>query len=259
MHRILSPTPLPATLPSDGATLLVDGDEAHHALAVKRLRPGEPVELLDARGGLAAAHFQGEAPGRPRRDRAILVHLTSVRHLPPPTPDLTVFTALPKGDRIDDLVDALAQLGAAAWAPLLTRRAVVHPREARLDRLERIALEAMKQCGRPWPLRLDPPATPADLLASPRRLVVADAAGMPYAPPAAPDPRPIALLIGPEGGWDAAELADFAAAGAALHRFGPHVMRIATAAAAACAIVLDAELRGPRDRGLPAAEPSRRP
>jgi 16S rRNA (uracil1498-N3)-methyltransferase len=53
----------------------------------------------------------------------------------------------------------------------------------------------------------------------------------------------VRLLVGPEGGWAAEELETARAAGARVARFGPHVMRIETAAVAACAVVLDQEMR----------------
>ena len=54
----------------------------------------------------------------------------------------------------------------------------------------------------------------------------------------------VRLLIGPEGGWTAEEIEKAASAGVRRARFGPHVMRIETAAAVAVGIVLHEAARG---------------
>ena len=55
---------------------------------------------------------------------------------------------LPKGDRAQFLIEKLTELGVAAFTPLQTARSVVHPRETKLDKLQRYVIEASKQCGR---------------------------------------------------------------------------------------------------------------
>ena len=78
----------------------------------------------------------------------------ALRPVGPPLPDrvapveLTLATAVPKGDRFDWLVEKATELGVAALVPILTERSVVDPRAAKLDRLRRAVVEAAKQCGR---------------------------------------------------------------------------------------------------------------
>ena len=54
----------------------------------------------------------------------------------------------------EQLIDQLSQLGAASWRPMATRRSAIEPRSGKVTRLERIAGEAAKQCGRAWAMRV---------------------------------------------------------------------------------------------------------
>ena len=109
-----------------------------------------------------------------------------------------------------------------------------------MDRLSRTAAEASKQCGRAWLLEIGATLSFEGAIAPDARAVVlADASGDRYQRGGSPDIR---LLIGPEGGWSARELNQARASGVRIARFGPHAMRIETAAIVAAAVVLDAEI-----------------
>jgi 16S rRNA (uracil1498-N3)-methyltransferase len=211
-----------------GSALVITGDEANHAARVKRLRSGETITLFDARGTVADARVLRAETGK----RAHLeVEVGPLRQIPPVTPRVEVWSPPPKGDRLETMIDQLSQLGVAAWRPLRTARAerdVFRP-----DKLQRVAIEAAKQCGRAWALELGDWADFAEALDDPRA-VVAHATGRP-SDPAAED---TVLLLGPEGGWTTEELERTRATGRSVRRFGVHVMRIETAAVAAAACLL---------------------
>lgn len=260
MHRVFVDSPLPDA----PARLVIVGDEAHHALRAKRVRAGERVGVINGRGQTGVAIVIGEPGvdggaarrGAGRRDEPTLaLELLSRHDEAPARPALRVLAATPKGVRADEMVDQLSQVGASSWCPLSCRRAVVMAGETRLDRLSRVALEAAKQCGRAWVLEVgevrtldglcdrharDAQRAGGDGASVKTALVVADASGVPYAPVEA---DAIELLIGPEGGFDDDELGRLRGAGATFASFGPHVMRIETAAVAAAAIVIDRQRR----------------
>lgn len=217
------------------------GEEAAHALGVKRLRLGEGVELIDGRGGVCSACVieGGSDSAKPKgKPRELWVKILDARSMPPITPRLEVYTATPKGGRVDDMVDQLTQVGVAGWGPLVTARGVVDPREHKLDRLARIAKEACKQAGRPWAMDV---LASCDLHTVLRaeggvRVIVADVSGASWSSSMSGDS--LRLLVGPEGGWTELELNAARTAGATIARFGPHVMRIETAAVVAAGVVL---------------------
>lgn len=222
--------------------LTITGEEAHHAARVKRVQVGDRVDILDGRGGIGEATVAAIDKGDAGRWR-LVAQVSAVHAAARPSPRLEVLSAAPKGSRLEDLIDGLSQVGADGWALLGTDRAEVDPRPGKLERLRRVAAEASKQCGRPWLLEIGPSVQLVAALgrAGPgRSVVVADASGEPYSRSGEPE---ISLLVGPEGGWSPAELAAVRHSSARVCRFGPHTMRIETAAVAAAAVLLNAESR----------------
>ncbi len=219
--------------------LTIGGDEAHHAIRVKRLQPGDRVRVLDGQGRTAETPLSNTA--RDGRGWRLQLDISSVQTVPPIRPRLEVCSPAPKGQRLADLIDGLSQAGAASWSLLETQHSAGEPRPGKLDRLARTAAEASKQCGRAWLLSIgemmsfDDATTPGATT-----IILADASGDPYTRSGA---ESIRLLIGPEGGWSAREIERARSADVRIVRFGPHVMRIETAAVVAAAIVIDAEQR----------------
>lgn len=230
MHAIYLPQPDP-----DAPVIEVRGPERDHAVKSRRLRAGERVLVLDGRGGRMVCDAESVAP-------SLRLRVLERERVEPVAPGVDIWAPPPKGPRAADMVDALSQVGGASWTPMSTAFAATEATGARLDRLERVAIEALKQSQRAWLLELRPPRAFADALeAAPRtRIVVADASGDAFVPDGAARVR---VLIGPEGGWRPDEIDLARAAGAGVCRFGPHVMRIEVAAPAAAAVILAASRR----------------
>ncbi|MEX0777151.1 MAG: 16S rRNA (uracil(1498)-N(3))-methyltransferase [Phycisphaeraceae bacterium] len=241
MHRFFCPQAgtLFAAMSSAGgrtsaepAIAQLDRDETHHAKRVLRLNIGDKVELLDGAGHLAQATIQSWEGGA-------TLHVDTVRHIARDQPHLTLAVAIPKGPRADDMISQLCQLGVDRFIPLRTQRSVVDPRQHKLERLGGIVIDALKQSGRVWQMRIDPVTDLADVLRLPGdcRLIACAATGdVPSMPVTTGATRAI-VLIGPEGGWSDQELADAQQAGLTRWTFNPHTLRIETAALAAAAIV----------------------
>lgn len=237
-HRLYIPDLAPpANRPADEWVLNVTGDEARHAVAVKRVQVGEEIELRNGRGLIARGSVTRVAPPRGKHPGGLDLRIDSHQIAPPMTPSVEVWSATPKGDRVDQLIDQLSQVGAASWRPLTTERGVVDPRDTKLARLDRLAIEACKQCGRAWTLRLDDRADMSAALApaAGTAIIMADGDAPEALPASTAAAITLRLLIGPEGGWSDRERAQAGVAGAALVRFGPLVMRTETAAVVAAA------------------------
>jgi 16S rRNA (uracil1498-N3)-methyltransferase len=123
--------------------ILLEGSEAHHLATVCRLRPGDAVCLFNGDGHEYLARVVNSA--RRQVELEVGQRLTPERELPF---RLAVAAPLPKGDRAQFLVEKLTELGVTEFVPLLTKRSVVHPRDAKLDKMKRYVIEASKQCGR---------------------------------------------------------------------------------------------------------------
>ena len=187
-------------------------EESKHAARVLRLSKGDRVTVFDAFEAWAA---EIESLGPP-------VTLRLLEKLQRPSlPRVVVASAVPKGARLDWMVEKLAELGVATFLPVRFARSVAEAGAVKRKRLEKIALAAAKQSGAPVMAIGEEggiEALPADaVLASPGAPSMGPGAGM--------------VVIGPEGGLTPAEEARFAIRGS----LGPTILRIETAAVVAAA------------------------
>lgn len=223
-----------------GSTVLVEGDEAHHAVAVRRLRTGEQVVLTD---GLGRAVVGSVGETGKRRLEVVVTSLTSE---PEPSPGVTVVQALPKGDRGELAVEVLTEVGVARLVPWAAARSVAvwkgERAEKGLAKWRATAREAAKQSRRSWHPVVDPLATTAhvaDLVAAADLAVVLhEHATEPLAGLEVPASGTVLVVVGPEGGIAPEELEALTAAGARSVRLGAEVLRTSTAGVAAVAALL---------------------
>ncbi len=222
-----------------GAEVTVEGDEAHHAVAVRRLRVGEQVVLTDGAGTSVVGAVC--ATGK----RVFTVVVESVRTDPEPEPAVVVVQALPKGDRGELAVEVLTEIGVAEIVPWAASRSVAVWKGERaaksLARWRATAREAAKQSRRAWFPAVAPLATTADVVAlvgsADLAVVLHEDATEPVTALAVPAGR-IVVVVGPEGGLTEDEVAAFVAAGAVSVRLGGEVLRTSTAGVAAVAALL---------------------
>ena len=218
-------------------------EELRHALGVLRLGPGDPLLGLDGVGGLHPLIVR-----RATRSMLELERCGEVQREPRPGTAgapmawIEVAAALPKGARAESTLGRLTQLGISAFQPLVCARDQGFAREKVEKRgagLERACREACKQSRRAWVPEIRAGVRPAQL-----KELYGNFDAVLLSPEAAfgllhwcatPRSRPVALIAGPEGGFDGAELAELGFAAPA--RLGPHILRIETAIEAAAATV----------------------
>jgi 16S rRNA (uracil1498-N3)-methyltransferase len=244
-----------ASLERDVVSL--SGPEGRHAATVRRLRPGERADLTDGDGMIAECVVAAARPG--------LLELTVLRRhvVPPPQPRICVVQAIPKGDRGEQAVETMTEVGVDVIVPWAAERCVaVWPAGGKdgngrggrgrdgqvtrgqrgLDRWRATAREAAKQSRRPRiPEVTDLAGTPGVAarsgLAACTVVLEPDAAiGLGDLP--LPSSGEIVVIVGPEGGVSPAERAAFEAVGAVAARLGPTVLRTSTAGAAAAVVLL---------------------
>lgn len=228
-----------------GATVVVEGDEAHHAVAVRRLRLGERLVLTDGLGRSVV----GEVAATGKRTLEVAVH--EVTRDPEPSPSVTVVQALPKGDRGELAVEVLTEVGVARVVPWAASRSVAvwkgERAEKGLAKWRSTAREAAKQARRTWHPVIDPMIGTdrvAELVAAAGLAVVLhEDATTPLAGLEVPATGSMLVVVGPEGGIAPEELEALTAAGATSVRLGAEVLRTSTAGVAAVAALLSRTCR----------------
>lgn len=213
----------------------LEGPEGGHAARVLRLGPGDPIRLFDGKGRRWL--------GRVERVNGDQVAGTLLEEAfdPPPSLRLHLQPALVPRERFEDLLTHCTELGASSFRPVVTERTGVRPKgETKLERWEKVALAACKQCGRSRLPELHAPLPLAAALAGLKgsAALIAWEGEKPGAVPDLPASGDLHVFIGPEGGFTEAEVDQARAAGAQPLSLGPLVLRSETAATAAAALVL---------------------
>jgi 16S rRNA (uracil1498-N3)-methyltransferase len=214
--------------------VVLDGPEGRHAAAVRRVRAGEELDLVDGRG----TRCTGTVVSTTRDTVTVAVRSRAVE--PAPAPRITVVQALAKGDRGELAVELATEVGVDVVIPWRAARCVARWDGERGDRhLERwraTAREAAKQARRAWFPEVLPPVSTAHVASLPGTvLVLHEDAGTRLTE--VPVEGDVVLVVGPEGGIGADELAELTARGALAVRLGSTVLRTSTAGAAAAAVV----------------------
>lgn len=228
-----------------GGAVSVEGDEAHHAVAVRRLRVGERVVLTDG-AGLAVL---GEVSSTGKR--VFTVDVVSVDTAPVPVPEVTVVQAIPKGERGELAVEMLTEIGVGQIVPWAASRSVAvwkgERAEKSLAKWRSTAREAAKQARRSWFPTVQPMASTADVVAmisaAETAVVLHEEGHLPLGAVRVPEHGDVLVVVGPEGGLSPEEVEAFEAAGAFPVKLGTEVLRTSTAGVAAVAALLS---RSPR-------------
>jgi 16S rRNA (uracil1498-N3)-methyltransferase len=218
------------------ATLILEEGPSRHIAKTLRMRPGDPLCLFDGHGHEAAA-----VVGQVERGR-VSVEIEAAQAIDRESPLATTLAiGVSRGDRMDTAIQKATQLGVTRVWPVLGERTGVRLDstrwEKKLRHWQQVAISACEQCGRN---RLPEIAAPAPLDAVLRRSGDCDLRLLLH-PAAAQTPLPdacasLCLLVGPEGGFSDAEVADAEAVGFRGFGLGPRILRTETAPLAALAI-----------------------
>lgn len=223
---------------------LLSAAEAHHASHVLRLKVDDTVNVFDGRGHEAQAKIA--EIGKDSVRLAILQHSST----PPLRCRITLAQAIPKKS-MDLIVQKATELGVAVIVPLMSERTVVKLDEdaKRIERWREIALDSCKQCTNNWLPEIQPPQKARDFFnklgtfdlkliaslqpdAKPLKTILSNAPTLlrSHAPT-------VLLLIGPEGDFTPAEIAEAKSAGCLPLSLGSLVLRAETAALYALSIL----------------------
>ena len=233
----------PVTGIAVGDRVVVEGDEARHAVVVRRIRVGERVLLVDGRGSSATCAVTSTSK------TAMSAEVEAVTVELPPSPSVTVIQAIPKGDRGELAVEVLTEIGVDRIVPWAAARSVGVWRGERADkslaRWRSTAREAGKQSRRSWLPEVTAMVTTHEAAAlveeADLAVVLHEGAETPLSALSLDGVHSIVVVVGPEGGLTDEELSVFG--GGHVVRMGESVLRTSTAGVAAVAALLSRTAR----------------
>lgn len=227
-----------------GERAVVTGEDARHMALSLRMKPGEAVTVCDGAGSDYQCTILQIDP------QQVVLRVGQVcPSAGEPAVAVTLYQALPKGDKMDWIVQKAVELGVARVVPVMTARCVSRPEEKALakkvERWRKIAVEAAKQSGRgilpqvgdAMPFRL---AVEEAEAAGGVNLLFYEGGGARISALVDESVRTLSLFIGPEGGFEASEVELAAAHGIRAATLGPRILRTETAPIAALAAIMQA-------------------
>ncbi|BCI54084.1 ribosomal RNA small subunit methyltransferase E [Mycolicibacterium litorale] len=224
-------------VPEPDRLAVVDGDEGFHATSVRRIRPGEHLDLGDGAGAVAHCVVEDVAKGR------LTARVLDRRIVVPTVPAVTVVQAIPKSERSELAVELATEAGADAVVAWQAARCVARWEGPKVDkglrRWRSVARSAARQSRRAHIPPVDGVVTTPELVgrvtaevaAGVTVLVLHESATAPLTGLSLAEASAVTLIVGPEGGIADDEIAALTAAGAVAVRLGPTVLRTSTAAA----------------------------
>ncbi|MDD6484657.1 MAG: 16S rRNA (uracil(1498)-N(3))-methyltransferase [Clostridiales bacterium] len=226
-------------------TIIIDNEDVAHITRVLRLGAGDMITVCDGRG------FDYEAEISDIEPKRIVCNILSRRSCQSEADiDVTLYQGIPKGTKMEYIIQKTTELGIKRIVPVKLARCVVKledkkAEEKKRDRWQKIANEAAKQCGRGVIPKVSMPVTIEEAA---RELRDADLAFAPYeceenttlkkTLTSPESPKKIGFIIGPEGGFDISEIELLSKAGIPAVTLGRRILRTETAGEAVLAMVM---------------------
>ncbi len=241
MHRFLVE---PNNIHNGQVTL--ENEDLKHLRQVLRLEPGDSIRVFDGSGMEYEATLLTVD-----KNKATARILRSFQSDTEPKTHVTLFQGLPKGEKMELIIQKAVELGVYRIVPVITQRSVVQldkkDREKKAERWSRIAREAAKQCRRAYVPQIDPPMDFKEAIANCGEY---DAALLFYENEEKKclkellkcyninKIKDIVLLIGPEGGFSDQEVEECVLSGFTVAGLGKRILRTETAAISALSILM---------------------
>jgi len=234
------------TAPFMGDDVVISGDDATHIQRSLRMREGEQLTLCDGKGCDCLCEIVG-FPGNE-------VSLRVVERVPStcePDVFVTLIQAIPKGDKMELIIQKSVELGVSRIIPVETVRCISRidgdaaRAEKKQKRWQKIANEAAGQSGRGILPQVMPAIGWKALLVwlaeqeNDIKIVLYEGGGEPLRGLIKPECPGVVLIVGPEGGFDPHEIEGLNTVGVCCATFGPRILRCETAPIAALAVMME--------------------
>lgn len=217
------------------------GDDAKHILKSLRMNVGEELTVCDKKGNDFLCRISAL-----EKERVTLDIIEKSDSLSEPKTKLTIYQALPKGDKMELIIQKCVELGANKIVPIITERTISRPDDSskskKHDRMQRIALEAAKQSGRGIIPKIGEIQTLKqvrdEFLSHELSILFYENGGEPIREILSSKKSDIAVMIGSEGGFEQSEVDMLKVGGAKIATLGKRILRCETAPIATTAIIM---------------------
>ena len=226
---------------SKGQTVVLDGEEFHHMANVMRTRVGEQIELFCGDG----YNYIGRVEELSKKFAKIFIE-DKKENLCNPNVQIDVFQALAKGEKLSLITQKITELGAHKLVIFESKFCDVKGNTGKLDKLSSVTISACKQCGRSVPVEIDGVAS----LESVQKMIKdydkfllfyeaedGNTLKAEIQKLFKQNPQKIAIMVGPEGGFEKGEIDKLKNAGATIVGLGSRILRTETAAIAGVAVL----------------------
>ena len=219
---------------------LLSGEQARHLTKSLRMKTGEMLTVTDGSGRDYGCQITNIT-----KDTVTLAVCYEQASESEPTCAVTIYQGVPKGTKLEEILQKCTELGAVRIVPTLTKRCISRPDDKsakkKNERYQKIALEAAQQSGRGIVPEIAPMKSLKEAIAEDTcdtKIVFYEGGGAPLGEIVKKDTKSVSVYIGPEGGFDADEVALLTAHGAAQATLGKRILRTQTAPVAALSVIM---------------------
>lgn len=220
--------------------LLLEGEQARHIAKSLRMKVGDMLTVTDGCGSDFGCMITAIS-----KDTVTLKVCYQQASDSEPSCRVTLYQGVPKGTKLEDIIQKCTELGVAKMVPTLTKRCVSRPDEKgaqkKNTRYQKIALEAAQQSGRGVVPEVAPQCTLKQALSqddSALKIVFYEGGGEPLTVLIPAETESVSVYIGPEGGFEKEEVDLLIASGAKCATLGKRILRTQTAPVAALTAIM---------------------
>ncbi|MBR0413220.1 MAG: 16S rRNA (uracil(1498)-N(3))-methyltransferase [Eubacterium sp.] len=219
---------------------ILDGEQARHIAKSLRMKVGDVLTVTDGSGSDFGCQIDAIT-----KDTVSLTVCYKQANDSEPDCKVTIYQGVPKGSKMEDIIQKCTELGVCRIVPTLTKRCVSRPDEKgakkKNERYSKIALEAAQQSGRGIIPEISPQITLKQAIAednSDIKILFYEGGGEPLTALIDSGVKSVSVYIGPEGGFDESEVELLKNSGAHVATLGKRILRTQTAPVAALTAIM---------------------
>lgn len=221
-------------------SIILDGEQARHIAKSLRMKAGDMLTVTDGNG-----NDYGCLIDEITKDTVVLSVCYKQASNSEPDCKVTIYQGVPKGSKLEDIIQKCTELGVCRIVPTLTKRCVSRPDEKgasrKGERYQKIALEAAQQSGRGIVPQIAPQTTLRQAIendGSELKILFYEGGGEKITSLVKSDVKSVSVYIGPEGGFDESEVELLTQSGAVCATLGKRILRTQTAPVAALTAIM---------------------